>query len=275
MTGSGVQTDPYIVDNWADFLTIPTTGSVYVEWNKNIENKVIDFNDIQPEGFSKIIFLPYSVNFNGWTLKNLHSTANTALSGISGSKPTGAEKSEIKNLTIENFYFTGNKAFSEISFKNCIFSGIINAKGNHIFFYECLFLCSSLNAKANILSSGFTLILRTYGGAAEIRNSDIVLDVTANAVIICDSGRLYNSRISGKILSASTSKSNITIYADYSCVFNLESNLPLYCSTPSTVSIYNSDLATANTAKNFIGVTTEQLKDATYLASIGFPIGVD
>lgn len=270
MTGSGTEQDPYIVDNWADFLTIDTTSSVYVEWDKNIENKVIDFNNIQPEGFSETIFLPYSVNFTGWTLKNLHSTAVCVFS-----KPTGAEKSEIKNLTIENFYFTGNKAFSEISFENCIFSGIINAKGNHIFFYECLFVCSSLNAKANILSSGFTLILRTYGGAAEIRNSDIVLDVTANAVIICDSGRLYNSRISGKILSASTSKSNITIYADYSCVFNLESNLPLYCSTPSTVSIYNSDLATANTAKNFIGVTTEQLKDATYLASIGFPIGVD
>jgi hypothetical protein len=50
MTGSGTQADPYIVDNWADFLTAATISTdTYTEF---AEGTVIDINDVQPEGFS-------------------------------------------------------------------------------------------------------------------------------------------------------------------------------------------------------------------------------
>lgn len=73
-TGTGTATDPYIVDNWTDFLTVCNiSASTYILWaNKETEEeKVVDFNDIAPYGLETQIQLQGHVDFNDWTLQNV------------------------------------------------------------------------------------------------------------------------------------------------------------------------------------------------------------
>lgn len=262
MTGTGTQADPFIVDNWADFSTIDTSSSeIYVRWADS-ENKVIDFNEINPEGFSTTVKFPANVDFNGWTLRNFYSTATRIFEGWSSSV-----LSNISNLILENFYFTGNQTLFYINFNNCIFSGIINSTSNANFGSYSKFSCCSANLK---MHSGSQSNAFSYG---ECRNSDIVLDVTGNRFNITSNSSVYNSRFSGKI---EVNSDNVTVSIGYSSVFNLESNRPLNCTAATGISVFNSDTAqkTAGSTANLTGVTSEQLKNAEYLYSIGFPVGV-
>lgn len=268
MTGSGIQADPYIVDNWTDFMTIDTNSAeIFVRW-ADAENNMIDFNDIQPEGFSETVNFPAYVDFNGWTLRNFHSTANQAIKINRGNS--------IENLIFENFYTTSQDLMhGAFLLKNCIFSGIAQPAGNVILFGGCGLQSCSLNIRINI--KGNVTILSGGGFSSpktQITNSDIILDISCKGLTICEN-LIKNSRISGKI-QADTSSITLGNSSSMSNVFNLESNCPLKYSS-SAISIFNSDISekSSDSNKNFIGVNSEQLKNAEYLYNIGFPIGVD
>lgn len=252
---------------WDEYMSIEK--NTYVEFNPNAGNKVIDFNEIQPEGFTSALAFPYHTNFNNWTLKNLHSVANTVISV----KLT----SYFSNLIIENFYyrpqgsicgFIAPENSGQTTLTNCIISGKIEApnsssvsaflSGN---FHEC-----SLNIVINVAN------LRI---ASDCINSDIVIDATATGNFRLFTGKVINSRISGKIDSAQ----EITMGDDKSDaynVFNLQTNQPI--NYPGNgISIYNSDIAKSSKSSTnaFVSCDTGQLRDAQYLHSIRFPIGVD
>ncbi len=269
MTGTGTKEYPYIVDSWEEYTSI-TSNTAYVEFNPNAENKVIDFNEIQPEGFSSTVKFKDYTNFNGWTLRNFHSTASTAIN-------TGSAL-DFSNLIFENFYWCPSSTYNAYLFNsnssssrkmtNCIISGEIQCAGkiNRVVsdLYE-----SSINIVANIGGS--------FQVANNIVNSEIVLDVSAKSVEMClysssDKGKVLNSRISGRIQS----DENVSAGTDISAynVFNIQSNQPLDYQGKG-ISIYNSDIATATQSGNFIGCTAEQLRNAQYLYDLRFPIGVD
>lgn len=74
MAATGTAADPYVVDNWTDFLTVcNVSASTYILWaNKETEEeKVVDFNDIAPYGLETQIQLRGHIDFNGWTLQNV------------------------------------------------------------------------------------------------------------------------------------------------------------------------------------------------------------
>ena len=82
-TGTGTAADPYIVDNWTDFLTVCNiSASTYILWvNKETEEeKVVDFNDIAPYGLENQIQLKGHIDFNDWTLQNVWVRNSTFLS---------------------------------------------------------------------------------------------------------------------------------------------------------------------------------------------------
>ncbi len=270
MTGSGTENDPYIVDNWTDFMSISSSESnTYVRWADS-NNKVIDFNDIRPEGFSEPVNIPGNVDFNGWTLRNFHSTADYSLK-LSSNTMT-------ENLILENFYINSSRLFyGNALLKNCIISGMIQHNSYSGVFAGCGLQNCSLNIKVNSINFD----LASEGGflspKTQIVNSDIILDVVCSgsgSIEICDRA-IKNSRISGKIqsnasivvLGSSSSMSN---------VFNINSNKPIKY-TGYTISVFNSDIAekSSDSRESFIGVTSEQLKNAGYLYSIGFPIGIE
>lgn len=79
VTGTGAQGDPYIFENWEDFvnkLNEETTANndKYAKFSDNVENKVIDFQVLYPNGvtqtsFPKIYFK--DTDFNNWELRNI------------------------------------------------------------------------------------------------------------------------------------------------------------------------------------------------------------
>lgn len=270
MMGSGARTDPYIVDNWFSFMTIDTTDpNIYVKWLDSAK-PIIDFNDINPEGFSSTIKFPANVNFNGWTLRNFHSTASDAIG-------YNASPGKIKNLILENFYVTSETLFyGTYMLENCVISGLLQAGGNNVYvFYGAGLERCSLNIKATArmfnLASGSSFL----SPKTQIINSDVILNIScSNVTTICDN-MIKNSRISGKIQTPASSIMLGNFYSS-SNVFNIESNCSLKY-TGNGVSVFNSDIATKSddSNKNFVGCTAEQLKNSGYLYSLGFPIGVD
>jgi hypothetical protein len=95
-SGAGTQDNPYVVDNWADFLTVCSINTTtYIVWDDS-EEKVVDFNEINPQGYDSTIEIKGNVDFNGWELRNLTSTATYVLkfTGTNNNKPT------VKNLKI-------------------------------------------------------------------------------------------------------------------------------------------------------------------------------
>lgn len=79
VTGTGTQEDPFIFDSWKDFVDKLTTDTTqnndkYAKFSDDVENKVIDFQELYPEGvtlttFPKIYFK--DTDFNNWELRNI------------------------------------------------------------------------------------------------------------------------------------------------------------------------------------------------------------
>lgn len=264
MTGSGTAEAPYIVNSWEEYSSV-SNSSYYVEFNPNAENKIIDFNEICPEGFSEPIYFAKYTNFNGWTLKNLHSTATKAIFAHYSAK--------ISNLILENFYWCPQSTGSYLincdtsagTFTNCIISGQIQATKSITRIIHGTFRESSLNVIVNTDD--------TLGVAIEILNSEIILDVSAKSVVLCG-GKIVNSRVSGKVRTVETFATGDTGSA-YN-VFNVQSDKAIGYSG-NGISVYNSDTAPspATVSDSFKGCTSEQLRDAQYLYNLRFPIGVD
>ena len=240
--------------------------------------KIIDFNVVKPEGFEKKIRFAKYINFNGWTLKNLHSTASTAIIITSNSK--------ISNLTIENFYFlpstSGGGQLIEmdgsggVTLTNCIISGAAELPRNIIttFLDGCALHECAINVIVNDIYGSFSLF-------TSCQNSDIVVDLSSNSEIssissfeICRN-KIVNSRISGRINSNATNEISIGDEASAYNVFNLQANKPLKY-LGKGITVYNKDTAESSetSSAEFIGCSESDLKNAEYLNSLRFPIGV-
>lgn len=270
MTGTGTQSDPYIVNNWEDFMSINKKNSPYIEWDKNAENKVVDFNEIRPQGYSSTVNMGSHTKYNGWVFRNFYSTASTALQ-------FGSAGETISGVTFENFYWQvpasasyflyceGNYNYKSV-FYNCIFSGRIAVPGSGDFCSEYLTRCA-LNLSISSLSDTFRISYQ------DIESSDIVLDVAKSANFEMSYYSVKNSRISGKVSATSVKIGGGS--SGYN-IISLESDKPLTY-TGNAISVYNSDLAekSSSSSSAFKACTTEQLKNAEYLYSIGFPIGID
>lgn len=98
-TGTGTAADPYVVDNWDDFLTVCNINPItYIVW-ADVENKVVDFNEINPQGFTETIAMKGIIDFNGWELRNFYSTAQIAFQLGNGYSETAQS---LSNLRITN-----------------------------------------------------------------------------------------------------------------------------------------------------------------------------
>lgn len=94
MTGSGTQTDPYIVNSWTEFeeaLSV-SSSTAYISFDPSAETKYIDMDTIYPEGCPMYNIADRKINGNGWTIDRLY---------LSNSLFTGYEA-----FVIQNFRFT-------------------------------------------------------------------------------------------------------------------------------------------------------------------------
>jgi hypothetical protein len=290
MTGTGTQADPYIVDTWADFVTAVGKSDVYVEC---AEGTVWDMNDIAPDGInSKINIYAKSINGNGVIIKKLYFTSNASFFFANSTSVTGVDflDSLIESGTF--IYRAGAATFQE-----CRFSGIIQ---DSTFFYNTANSSAYIKRSSiNLQFQGNSLLCCGYyvgngiGGRPIIcENCNVRLSgnsTHSSAITSYDSNYKYNlitfenCLISGvnpfKYLYVSWAWSSGTYSSKYS-VFDIVcslgqfiTNAPRYSSIVNC--IINSDKLNGATVDTAIKkVTDDQLHDASYLQSIGFPIGV-
>ncbi len=263
MTGTGTQADPYIVDSWPDFVTAVGTSGVYVEV---VPGTTWNMNDIAPEGVDGVEFYCVYFDGKGITIKNLrlldriyHKTSCT----VKNMKllDTLVEKSSL--LRTEGNAVT-------VNYEDCVISTLSSASeaviktteyANKLYFRRCGI---TVRAEKALFCSN------SYGGTqpwfVDSHINYIGYSLT-NQHTSYAGIRLQNSFVAGsfgKYCDVHES-SNSIINAQGEQVLNVNG-------TVSNVFV-NSDMA-ESIASSLTSVTDAQMRDAAYLASLGFPIGV-
>ncbi len=279
MTGTGTQADPYIVETFAEFDSVRNiSATTYVEWS----NAEVDFNEIQPEGYSDRFIINGHITLTNVIWKNFTSRADDAISFGTGS---GSPDIEFNNCKIidayqitsasEKYLFIGRGG--NVVFNNCEISyrqdvgnatldtGLLRDAAGAQTFNACAITIKSYGNKNNTWRLA-------DGGTFEFCN--INMDVQANKFDYPLRG--FMCWYSGKI-DINTATSNSRDGGSGNIVWDVEipQQITLTSSSLYTfLSIYNSDKATIDVTNSrmLIGVTSAQLKDTGYLYSLGFPV---
>ena len=278
MTGTGTQADPYIVDNWPDFVTAIGTSGAYVTFPDT--PGVIDLNDVAPEGVtSKITTNCVSIDGKGWSIRNLYSKGAHDVFEIYGNNLT-IDALHFLNLYVDfqggsNYClwhrYSGSGNF--VSINNSKFSGIFTNAGSN----SSLFHSDGSWERAYITSCAFNVKLDSgicimVGDVALSYFNYTTYKLSGNSSSQI-SGKYFNCLFTGESASTSVSLSSGSNYNVFDVDFTGATSFS--CSAPSgSLNLINSDkLPTgATVGTGFVGVTTAQLGDAAYLASLGFPI---
>lgn len=293
MTGTGTQADPFIVDNWPDFVTAIGTADVYVAFPEG--GGVINMNSIAPTGIPEIPVRCKSINGNDWIIQNLY------CKGHAGFITQYGRYVSINRLHFLDFYFDdeGNEIKLGTVFGNsgddrqgyyfneCQFSGIMNCtyynsdvyKRNGLFVQDNYWLkCRLIRCSINVKLDVYAVLL---SGSNYIHEDNRVeycnIKVSGNSPAWTEDGDYRNCLITGN--SVATAFDVIRGSANFNVINTDFSGADSFNCTgrSGAVNLINTDLlpSGATIGTGFIGVTTEQLHDAAYLASLGFPIGVD
>ncbi len=273
MTGTGIQTDPYVVDNWNDFVQAAAIENAYVKFADG--GGTIDMNDICPEGLKETVTINAVVDGNGWNIKNLHIEETTAFSVYN----------KIERLDFVDFYISqnGNSSVNGtlIQFnkstntrgilKQCKLSGIVS--GNYASVVRGIdnslspFALNRCSVNLRTLSDGrFDNYLRI-----PCKNCIFEIDDSAGTAshYAFNDPIFYDCLIKGKYQMLSINAYSKNVIIDAECQNQVHGGK----AAKTQCFIGNKDKAQFDDL--FYSVTTDQLKDAAYLASLGFPIGVD
>lgn len=281
MTGTGTQADPFIVDNWPDFVTAVETSGAYVAFPEG--GGTIDMNSVAPEGIEQVQLRCVSIEGNGWNIRNLYVSghgafylrSNVIINSLSITDFYGDFQSE------EARFFDNGDNNYQYTFNLCTFSGLITGqntksglfKTEYIYAVTKLFRCSM-----NVRCDGSTKLIYNGGDLISLNSADFCnIKLSGNSLsAIGDSFNYRNCYFSGKC-----SQSPLNIYGNcnynvYNVDFSEADDFSCYCSNQGSVNLINSDLLPSGSSINsgFVAVTDAQLHDAEYLTTIGFPIVV-
>ena len=275
MTGSGTQESPYIVTTWDEFLSVCNVStSTYVEWN----DADVDFNEIQPSGFTDPIEIKSNIRLYKVKWRNFVSRAKIAFKIISA-----------PIIDLEEFEFTDAELFHPASsrpydgavfssgqtsysgrytIKNCVFSYRQDSAGKGGFIK---YPTSNSTASGTAINTKSNCTGEYNFGDNNISYSDcnIKLDIQAASLTGCLNAFLC--WYSGKIQTSAASWSNSSANLLGNFVFDVECNASISLSTYQYRCVYNSDKCTV-TGTNWIGATTAQLSDTEYLYNQGMPV---
>lgn len=264
MTGTGTAADPYVVDNWADFVTAVGSSGAYVELDSDI-----DMNTELPDGVQSAVQVACTqVNGNGHSIRNLY--CNKAINVFDSSNSIPFE-----NINFLDLYYNPGGAygiFDYIILRHCkvsglIYGGYLFARGASNTSYRHAYGCSF-----NLDGDDYSPLIGG-GNYPQIRmeNCNIELHGNSNRIV----AYLYNCPVTGSIKVASSTYA--VFNGDYS-IINADLDIGRWEGNGfSATNVYNSDKMLPGTPQPSAGiaVTTEQLKDPAYLRRLGFPIGVD
>lgn len=275
MTGTGTQADPYIVDTWPDFVTAVGTSGAYVEI---VPGTIWNMNDIAPNGVGNINVSCVDVNGHGAVIQALNVVENDF---FIIKQNCSIRRINFKSITsIGHFVSTVSRTvyFKKVSIGG-IFNGIngcfayVNGGGINFTADEPEYegedeLGCSIAIKMNN-GSGFG---GSYYNGYAIAVIKTHLDYTGSR-FNSPYGRyhgvgVFDSYITGQLGTAE-------FYYARRSMINAVGTIamdPNGGSANISQTVVNTDYATISSGP-FIGVTDEQMRDAAYLASLGFDIG--
>lgn len=305
--GSGTTSNPYIVSSYEEMLT--ATGAQYI-WQCKLVNRdakrykygdivciyddslsTIDFNTIQPEGFTAALTMRCAgVNFNGWTLFNIKSSASGALT----------MSATIKNLRLSNMFFESGISGASIIRCNSLSDSVLDIYANSLVSsaenIDVLRSDTATSPVAQWNSLSINLKARGTGTINMGYSSSNYRIILNNSVINLDCD-CYNLELGDRTQSASlrgmnfnnclikgdiktTNAGNIKLGCYFTnCIYDLSYTGAGKLSTSwggDGVNFYNSEKVddTTELVRGIMPATTANLKDAEWLYSQGFPIGV-
>ncbi len=259
MTGTGTQTDPYIVDNWTDFASVASSSEKYIKFADG--GGVIDMNDEAPNGISYSVISSSYVDGNGWIIKNLYNKNNSFTTGGS-----------ISNISFLNVYSESEFIYNTSLYK-CVVSGKFGSEFFSTYYKKSVDRCSF-----NIIcfgTNGYLTNTHNIGGEYAVFNHcKINISNASSYYKKFRYANFYNCAFTGETNQTETLFDSNNLY--YSVLDVEAPDIDVLLSNASSICIANTEKAPNMRALgNWRGVTTAQMSDAEYLASIGFPIGVD
>ena len=282
MTGTGTQADPFIVDNWPDFVTAVETSGAYVAFPEG--GGTIDMNSVAPEGIQQVQLRCASIEGNGWNICNLYTVGHGAFYSQSSVTITGLNFLDFYGdfqSEAARFFDSSSDYPYHYTFSLCKFSGLLTGTynragfsvawvsgGSHIRLHRC-----SVNLRLNG-SIKFIYYGGSWNSNANMADFCNIQISGTSPNVFADKYNYKNCYFSGKCLSKVElySASNFNVF---NVDFTEAEGFTCYCENPDAINIINTDkLPGVTGGTGFTGVTTEQLHDANYLAALGFPIGV-
>lgn len=277
MTGTGTQADPYIPYEWDEVLEAIGTSGVYVKFPDTAGE--YDMNTLYPEGVPRIRIRCAQINGNGWNIKNIYSTDSPfAVFGLCN----------VVRLNIVDFLHEGGDFFlldegyyadGRLLIEQCELSGIMSSgtlfhRNTRHMDYIFKLMRSSVNVRADNNAVVFGWAMDSEYASVKYCH----VKIQGNSSNPFGSSFMQNCLIEGKLSPSGNNGISLISGSTYNIIdadmSGSDSQALLSC--PTGKNVINSDLLPAGTTipAGMKGCTTEQLKDASYLASIGFPIGV-
>lgn len=278
------------VNSWPDFVqAVGVAGNTVV----CPEDTVWDMNEIAPEGVAKITIACDEIQGNGLEIKNLVSTGGFYIEKAGGTTSVKANVL-ISGLSIHNILGHGGTNYSgtigfiyaaknqAVTIRQCSFSGIF-ANAVHRFFLADEssgsnqgYIYNELSAVNVELQANSAQIYRgyvTFNGSrvtAHLPNISGTLPLGTNANMI---------EINNEFVVYAPGVTQVTLRSCSASIVrgNLSACTSITGGSASAISIYSTDSAPniSNPPAAIKGVTDEQMKDASYLRSIGFIIGTE
>lgn len=279
MTGSGTAQDPYILTTWQELLN----ASGVCEWYGGD----LDFNDIQPTGFTECVVIAGNINFRNATFKNFYSRATGTSPYAGGIRFT----QNISNLRFINSMFLNVRSplimaggeRNNGSATSCVFDGeiistnrdivIVGSSVNSSYYYSTSYNKCSFNFKTKSANQVWFA-----SGIAAFYDCDIYVDIEQNGNEFSDiysngtseyNSRFSNCRLRGRFINTSgdyvkVGDTNSRHVFNY---FAFDEGTYLLLSS-SSKSVYNSEKITAyEGTTNVVGCTSAQLSSISYLRS--------
>ena len=324
LEGSGSQSNPYIVSSYEELIFATGASNIWkvklVDRDKKLYQyryivdyaqpdepiyadvfcryddslSTIDFNDIQPNGYTSAFNFNTTMNFNGWTLENavFHSYGYFRF------------MLSLSNAIFKNFYSDNTRTISCITCdaqaSNIKMSGTFDTQGMAIFGVRSGYSSSYrglINSSFDFHLIGKSRLFQDSGNSytPAIENCNInfeLIDNRTSAVSLGNSTEYYNCLLTGNIkapnCTTSCDTSTQLLYAGsrYN-IINITAeveeghnkpNINLIANNPTSLVIYRNDgnVDYYNTSyQNLVGVPESTLKDAQTLHDLGLPIGVD
>lgn len=315
-TGTGTKDDPYVVDSWESYYNLLDGSNYYAsKYYKfaDVDNKIVDFNDIKPEGYTKPIQCNGHTDFNGWTFRNLRMINVVSIFNPAYRAETDKwNTSELKNGKFENVYVEStNSHFGFVSYdtfqwyylktdiRNMSFSGTFVFKGTgstnllgYVNGYDgsskTLYQYVGCSFNFDIILPDTTTTTINISDGCDIENCSFKLKTQSNAEIkiAYNSYKKYiYSKLLNSLIQFDAPNATININNQTDSNGNLDDRVSTCVIIPTckelkstakcVTTVYNSDnVQTDSTAgSGLIPCTTEQLGSVDYLQSVGFPIG--